>query len=218
LGRKRKTGKVIGFYTDDDGTVHPITAPKGKRIKWKFMKGKLDIVGADIEKDKLKVRVPTEDGGTVERELELKRHPSPYATVAKENGGGGAPKMKLIKTYNLNINNPDKEIEKECRLEYEKIDAQVSVIGAEIQVEFKKIPTEDVRDELKKRGFKWSPTSKKWVKTLAPPLRKDLVIQKHPQAANEARELVNLFGKGRVMVYIGEPFTPNVKVEIYNYE
>jgi hypothetical protein len=87
--RRRQTGNVIGFYTDEEKRIRPITAPKGKRIKWKFVKGKLDITGVDVEKDKVKIKVPTEEGGTVEREVELKRHPSPYATVAENKGEDG---------------------------------------------------------------------------------------------------------------------------------
>jgi len=80
------TGEIIGFYTDEKGKVRPLTKSTGRRLavpKYKHIKGKIDVRGADVEKDTVKIAVPTEKGDHVEREVILVRHPSPYAKVVK---------------------------------------------------------------------------------------------------------------------------------------
>lgn len=96
--------KVVGFYTDEKKRVRPITARR-IRPRFKRIKGKLDIVGVDVQRDVVKVKVPTEEG-EVERELELMRHPSPYARVAKDE------KAKKIKPEDVvfQTNSDDKSL------------------------------------------------------------------------------------------------------------
>ena len=69
--------KTVGFYTNKKKRVRPITPRK----RWRPVRAKLDIRGADVQKDTVKVAVPDKQGKEVEREYALMRHPSPYAKL-----------------------------------------------------------------------------------------------------------------------------------------
>ena len=62
------------------------------RVKYAPVREKLDIKDADLEKDTIKVAVPTKDGKTVERTFSLVRHPSPYAKT--ESGAAASEPSK----------------------------------------------------------------------------------------------------------------------------
>jgi len=95
--------QIIGWRRRKQGTKKqkgkpfPIVARGKKRKKTtRFVKTKkpLDVVGADLEKDVVTIKVPTETG-LVERKVKLKRHPGPYGVMVKEKKN--APKLVHIK-------------------------------------------------------------------------------------------------------------------------
>jgi len=99
---RRINGKVIRVSEHMRGTgLPPPTRPKRKPLP--RTRGPLDIVGADLEKDMVKVSI---DG--VARNYRLKRHPSPYGVLVEESKKASSkPKMVKIE-YTSDLIDPRK--------------------------------------------------------------------------------------------------------------